>query len=81
MHDQGKLLQQLMSKSPVVGSKANQAKGLSHSGKGPAAGIGQPYVICQHQLENECPGWATLEAIALNPNCACGAPFLISRKT
>eukprot|EP00973_Karenia_brevis_P050126 6956266-Karenia_brevis.AAC.1 len=81
MHDQGKLRQQLGSKSPDVGSKANQAKGLSHSGKGPAAGIGQPYVICQHQLENKCPGWATLEAIALNPHCACGVPFLISRKT
>eukprot|EP00973_Karenia_brevis_P019795 2714187-Karenia_brevis.AAC.1 len=33
---------------PYVGSKANQAKGSSYSGKGPAAGIGQPYVIC-HQ--------------------------------
>eukprot|EP00973_Karenia_brevis_P091097 12405800-Karenia_brevis.AAC.1 len=82
MHDQGKLLQQLGSKSPYVGSKANQARGLSHSGKGPAAGIGQPDVICQHQLENKCPGLATLEAIALNPYCACGcgALLLISRK-
>eukprot|EP00973_Karenia_brevis_P023932 3299611-Karenia_brevis.AAC.2 len=45
-------------KSPYTGNKANKAKGLSHSGKGPATGIGQPYVTCQHQLDNKCPGWA-----------------------
>eukprot|EP00973_Karenia_brevis_P024211 3343291-Karenia_brevis.AAC.1 len=64
-----------------TGNKVNQAKGLSHSGKGPATGIGQPDVICQHQLENKCPGWATLEALTLNPYCGCGTPFVISRKT
>eukprot|EP00973_Karenia_brevis_P000405 58619-Karenia_brevis.AAC.1 len=48
MHEHGKLLQELGSKSPYVGSNTNQAKGLSHPGKGPATGIGQPYVICQH---------------------------------
>eukprot|EP00973_Karenia_brevis_P035321 4871053-Karenia_brevis.AAC.1 len=80
MHEHGKLLQELGRKSPYAGSKTNQAKCLSHPGKGPATGIGQPYVVCQYQLENKCPGWVTLEALTLNPCCACGAPFLISRK-
>eukprot|EP00973_Karenia_brevis_P085048 11803693-Karenia_brevis.AAC.1 len=70
MHNHGKIIQDLRRKSPFTGNKVNQVKGLSHSGKGPATGIGQPYMICQHRLENKCPGWATLEALTLNPYCA-----------
>eukprot|EP00973_Karenia_brevis_P037633 5193779-Karenia_brevis.AAC.1 len=75
MHTHGETIQDLGGKSSCTGNKANRAKGLSHSGKGPATGIGQPYVICQHQLDNKCPGWATLEALTLNPYCACGHPL------
>eukprot|EP00973_Karenia_brevis_P045286 6273877-Karenia_brevis.AAC.1 len=65
----------------MLGGKSDQAKGLSHSGKGPASGIGQPYVVCQHHLTKICPGWATIDALTLNSFCACGVPFIISRKT
>eukprot|EP00973_Karenia_brevis_P028151 3878695-Karenia_brevis.AAC.1 len=43
MHSHGKIIQDLGGKSPYAGNKVNQTKGLSHSGKGPATGIGQPY--------------------------------------
>eukprot|EP00973_Karenia_brevis_P081720 11329382-Karenia_brevis.AAC.1 len=42
MHKHGKAIQDL-GKSSYTGNKSNKAKGLSHSGKGPATGIGQPY--------------------------------------
>eukprot|EP00973_Karenia_brevis_P048767 6765640-Karenia_brevis.AAC.1 len=64
-----------------MGQQANQAKGLSHSGKNPASGLGKPYVLCSSHLDKKCPGWATLEALTINPFCACGVPFMISRKT
>eukprot|EP00973_Karenia_brevis_P015794 2162129-Karenia_brevis.AAC.1 len=43
MHNHGKIIQDLGGESPFTGNKVNQIKGLSHSGKGPATGIGQPY--------------------------------------
>eukprot|EP00973_Karenia_brevis_P042614 5898278-Karenia_brevis.AAC.1 len=46
---------------------ANQARGLSHSGKNPASAIGQPYVVCSHYHARQCGGWASLEALATNP--------------
>eukprot|EP00973_Karenia_brevis_P084574 11736778-Karenia_brevis.AAC.1 len=33
----------------------------------PASGIGQAYVVCPNDHDKKCPGWASLEALAINP--------------
>eukprot|EP00973_Karenia_brevis_P087439 12123608-Karenia_brevis.AAC.1 len=48
----------------------NQAKGFSISGKGPAAAIGQPWVVCTSYHTRKCGGWTSLESLATSPFCA-----------
>eukprot|EP00973_Karenia_brevis_P059825 8327375-Karenia_brevis.AAC.1 len=80
MQEQGSAITELRKGPPPgvkghpkwMGQQANRAKGLSHSGKNPASGLGKPYVLCSNHLDKKCPGWATLEALTINPFCACG---------
>eukprot|EP00973_Karenia_brevis_P057715 8028733-Karenia_brevis.AAC.1 len=58
-----------------------QAQGMSHSGKNPAAATRQPYLVFTNFHSRKCCGWTSLEALATNPYCCCGAPFIIARNT
>eukprot|EP00973_Karenia_brevis_P078858 10944161-Karenia_brevis.AAC.1 len=54
---------------------------MSSSGKHPAGATGQPHVMCIHFYSKKCGGWSSLDGMATNCYCICGAPFALSRKT